>query len=205
MGRLINMGRYVSLGLLVLLTLPLFVQGVFDHPLWINDEGHVAEIGREMFLSGDVIVPRLGGQPFVEKPPLYFVVMGICYRWFGITPGAARLPSAIFGFLTVLVVYGIAAAQGRPQQGLLAAFLLASVFMMFRFAHWCVVDSAVCFFTTLGFYFFFTRIPNHTQKIVVVSGLLCGLCARLHVQGIGWACDGRHHGHSAPCLGRQPG
>lgn len=148
------MGKLGYFGLLVLLVLPLFVQGVFDHALWLNDEGHVAEIGREMFLSGDVVVPRLGGQPFVEKPPLYFMAMGVCYRWFGITPGAARLPSAVFGFLTVLVVYGIGAAQGRPRLGLLAAFLLATVSMLFRYAHWCVVDAAVCFFTTLAFYLF---------------------------------------------------
>jgi len=151
--------------LLVLLTLPLFVQGVFDHPLWLNDEGHVAEIGREMYLSGDVVVPRLDGEPFLEKPPLYFMVMSLSYRCFGITPGAARLPSAIFGFLTVLVVYAIGAAQGCRRLGLLAAFLLATTSMIFRFSHWCVVDSAVCFFTTLAYYTFLRAYHATTRKL----------------------------------------
>ena len=140
--------------LLVLLALPLFTQGVFDHPLWLNDEGHVAEIGREMYLSGDVVVPRLAGEPFLEKPPLYFMVMSVSYHLFGITPGAARLPSAVFGFLAVLIVYAIAAAQGRRRQGMLAAFLLATTMKMFHFSHWCVVDSAVCFFTAMAFFAF---------------------------------------------------
>ena len=42
--------------------------GVFDHTVWTPDEPRVAEIGRAMAVSADLVVPTLGGEPFLEKP-----------------------------------------------------------------------------------------------------------------------------------------
>lgn len=167
-----------------LLIIPLFVQGVFDHPLWNQDEGFVAEVGREMYLSGDVVVPRLAGEPFVEKPPLYYVTMVLCYRWLGVTAGAARLPSAVFGFLTILVTYAIAASFGSRRQGLIAAFVLASSSMMFRFSHWCVVDSAVCLFTALAFYFFLRAYKSESGKLLWYLGFYASFALAFMSKGI---------------------
>jgi len=158
------MNRKHVIGLLLLFTLPLFIQGVFDHPLWTNDEGFVAEIGREMFESNDVAIPRLAGEAFVEKPPLYYMAMYASYWLFGVTPGAARFPSAVFGFLTILATYFMVARLGNRRQGLISAVLLASTSMVFRISHWCVVDIAVGFFATMAFYTFLAGYQSDSHK-----------------------------------------
>ena len=43
-----------------------------SNELWTPDEPRDAAIGRAMWESGDWIVPRLNGEPFLEKPPLYW-------------------------------------------------------------------------------------------------------------------------------------
>ena len=60
---------------LLILTLLLAVLFGFkpgERALWSPDEGHYAEIAREMVVSGDYFTPRLAGMKFLEKPPLFF-------------------------------------------------------------------------------------------------------------------------------------
>src|SRR6185369_6115930 len=90
------------------------------------DEPTGAAIGRAMLDSGDVIVPRLNGQPFLEKPPLYWWVQVPVLRRFGFSAAAARFPSALFSALTLLVAYGLGRRVGGPRTGLLAVAVLGS-------------------------------------------------------------------------------
>jgi len=65
------------------------------------DEPRYAQVAREMLRSGDYITPRLNGQPWLEKPPLYYWLMAASFRIFGMKEWAARLPAALAaaGFL----------------------------------------------------------------------------------------------------------
>src|SRR5262245_64857615 len=45
-----------------------------SNELWTPDEPRDAAIGRAMWESGDWIIPRLNGAPFLEKPPFYWWV-----------------------------------------------------------------------------------------------------------------------------------
>ncbi len=47
-------------------------------PLLDPDEGLHASIAQEMVERGDWITPRLFGEPFLDKPVLYFWVAGRC-------------------------------------------------------------------------------------------------------------------------------
>ena len=41
-------------------------------PLAVPDEGRYTDIARWIVVSGDWLIPRLDGLPFIQKPPLYF-------------------------------------------------------------------------------------------------------------------------------------
>jgi 4-amino-4-deoxy-L-arabinose transferase-like glycosyltransferase len=75
--------------------------GIGNHHIWPFDEAFVAEIAREMHVSGDLVVPALGGRPFLEKPPLHYAAIDAAYGLFGVTPFAARLPSALAASLAL--------------------------------------------------------------------------------------------------------
>ncbi len=59
------------------------------------DEPRYAQVAREMLRTGDYVTPRLLGQPWFEKPPLYYWMAAASFRFFGVNEAAARLPSAV--------------------------------------------------------------------------------------------------------------
>lgn len=81
------------------------------------DEPRYMDVARAMLRSGDWITPRLYGQPWFEKPPLYYWAAATAFRIFGVTEFAARLPAALAALLATLAVawaalrsYGLDAA-----------------------------------------------------------------------------------------------
>jgi 4-amino-4-deoxy-L-arabinose transferase-like glycosyltransferase len=83
----------------------LFLYGLGQFGLIGADEPRYAQVAREMLERHDWITPVLGGQPWLEKPPLYYWQAMVAYSIFGVTDWAARLPSAFDATLLVLAVY----------------------------------------------------------------------------------------------------
>ncbi|MET5013286.1 glycosyl transferase, partial [Burkholderia pseudomallei] len=73
---------------------------------WKQDETYPFGIIQHMLESGEFVVPTNAGQPFLEKPPLYYwVATGFAWLFSRFLPlnDAARLASALldalaFGF-----------------------------------------------------------------------------------------------------------
>jgi 4-amino-4-deoxy-L-arabinose transferase-like glycosyltransferase len=86
--------------------------------LFEPDEGRYAEIPREMLVRGEWIIPYLQGQPYLDKPPLfYWLVMGV-YRLVGVHDRSARLVPALAVHVSILLTYLL----GRRSLGERAAF-----------------------------------------------------------------------------------
>ncbi len=86
-----------SCGLAMLIATYLLI-GVIGHDLWKQDEPYVFGIILELMRSGDWVVPTLAGEPFMEKPPLYYLLAAACARLAApllAMHDAARLANAI--------------------------------------------------------------------------------------------------------------
>ncbi|MGC2647288.1 MAG: glycosyltransferase family 39 protein, partial [Candidatus Sulfotelmatobacter sp.] len=83
----------------------LFFYGLGQFGLIGADEPRYAQVAREMLERRDFVTPVLGGQPWLEKPPLYYWQAMVAYTIFGVSDWAARLPSAIDATLLVVAVY----------------------------------------------------------------------------------------------------
>ncbi|MGA9510035.1 MAG: glycosyltransferase family 39 protein [Candidatus Sulfotelmatobacter sp.] len=83
----------------------LFFYGLGQFGLIGADEPRYAQVAREMLERHDWVTPVLGGQPWLEKPPLYYWQAMLAYRIFGVSDWTARLPSAVDATLLVLAVY----------------------------------------------------------------------------------------------------
>src|SRR5262245_20114760 len=57
------------------------------------DEARHAEIAREMFLEKNWLAPRIYGEPYYDKPALFYWLTGASLWLFGPSAWAARLPS----------------------------------------------------------------------------------------------------------------
>lgn len=100
-----------SLGMGLLAGLWLWVgQGIpylFD---W--DELIYASLARQMLASGDPFSLAINGEPFFEKPPLFFWLQALSMAVLGMNEGAARLPNAFAGGITVALLVGWGSCSG---------------------------------------------------------------------------------------------
>ena len=83
----------------------LFFYGLAQFGLIGADEPRYAQVAREMLERRDWITPTLAGQPWLEKPPLYYWQAVVAYKIFGVNDWAARLPAAFDASLLVLAFY----------------------------------------------------------------------------------------------------
>lgn len=164
--------RFYLLLLLVSL-LPLFALGLSNHGVWTADEPRVAEIGREMALSGNWAVPTLDGQPFLEEPPLYYASIAAVFRALGASDKYVRIPSAVFAFGGALALFFLGTMLFNPRTGFLSAFIMATCGEYFRVAHWVIVDSALTCFVVTGLTFFMAACLSESR---LKRFLFYGLC-----------------------------
>jgi 4-amino-4-deoxy-L-arabinose transferase-like glycosyltransferase len=151
-GRWHSPGVRRHLGILVLTTAPLLFLGLGNRDFWLPDEPFVAEVGREMAATGDWVTPRLNGEPFLEKPPLYYAAVALCFKTIGVTPLAARLPSAVANLITLLATYFLGRRLFSRRSAVWGALLLSTVYLFVHAGHYCLVDSGLVLFVTLGFW-----------------------------------------------------
>ncbi len=146
--------KHKSLLLVVIIGAVVCFSGTFTHHLWTPDEPRVAEIGREMYVSGDLVVPKLGGEPFLEKPPLYWWGMTVLYAIFGVSDGVARMTSSIAALLVLILVYDLTRRMASPGAALMAVLVHATTLGFFMKNLACIVDSWLALFILLGYWGF---------------------------------------------------
>jgi len=112
-----------------------------QHP----DEGRYAEIAREMLVTGDWVTPRLNGIKYFEKPPLQYWLTAAAFTAFGPDEWTARLPGALAGLLTVLLVGYVGSVVASPTAGAYAALALAGCLWPFGIAHLVTLDALLTF------------------------------------------------------------
>jgi 4-amino-4-deoxy-L-arabinose transferase-like glycosyltransferase len=116
----------------------------------------------------------------VGREGLFINLQAPFVDWFGNTPWALRIPSAIFGVLTVWGVYLLAVEMFSTSIGLLASFFVATSYWHMHFSR--VGLRAICapFFLTWGLYFLLAgmRRVRQAQPAIawmVVAGAVYGL------------------------------
>ena len=143
-------GGLVLGGLLLALCLLLFFSGLGQRSLWETDEARYAEIAREMLASGDWITPHLNYVKYFEKPPLTYWLVSLSFKLFGVSAFSARLTPALFGTLSVLVVFLLGRRMWDARAGLFAGICLATSLMFLVLSRVLLVDMVLCFGVTLA-------------------------------------------------------
>ncbi len=103
------------------------------------DEPRYAQVAREMLARNDYVTPILYGQPWLEKPALYYWRAMFSFREFGIHDWSARLPSASFAFTLIVLIY-LHMRRFRPGGQLDAALITASCAGIIAFARGASTD-----------------------------------------------------------------
>lgn len=136
------------------------IPGIFGHGPWKQDETYTFGIIDHMLRTGAFLVPTNAGQPFMEKPPLFYWTAYLFARAFGglCSPHeAARLASAFFSLIT----FGFAARTlqrignhpsltAAPVVG--ATALMAGSLLVLKHVHDMFTDVALLAATSVAFY-----------------------------------------------------
>lgn len=93
-------GIWLLLGTLVWL-------GIFGWPrsLHIPDEGRYVGVAWDMVRFDSTWTPLLNGLPYFHKPPLFYWLNEAAFLLFGVHEWAARLPSILISWLTVVALF----------------------------------------------------------------------------------------------------
>ena len=137
------------LGLAVLL---LVGTGLGMRAPWPADEPRFAFIAREMVHTGEWLFPRIGGDLYPDKPPVYFWLLSVCY----FLTGSLRVSFLIPAFLGACTIAGLVYDLGRRMagraSGLAAAVTLVSSVQFLMTMRGAQIDPVLCAFTTLSLY-----------------------------------------------------
>jgi 4-amino-4-deoxy-L-arabinose transferase and related glycosyltransferases of PMT family len=68
------------------------------------DEPVYAETAKEMIQSQDYLSPRIYGEYWFDKPPMYYWLVALSFQAFGASEFAARLPATLSALLCVILV-----------------------------------------------------------------------------------------------------
>jgi 4-amino-4-deoxy-L-arabinose transferase-like glycosyltransferase len=95
------------------------------------DESTNALVVKESLTSSQPLVLTLNGQPFLEKPPLWYYLSMASVQIFGFQEFSLRLVSATSALALVLVVYRLGTLLYSRNAGLVAGFTLISIPQLF--------------------------------------------------------------------------
>jgi 4-amino-4-deoxy-L-arabinose transferase-like glycosyltransferase len=127
----------------------LFFYGLGAFGLVGADEPRYAQIAREMLAKHEWVTPVLNGQPWLEKPILYYWQAIIAYKLFGVSDWAARLPSALDASVMVFAVYWFVRRFRRGAQAD-AALMIASTAIVIGFGRAASMDMPLAAMFTVG-------------------------------------------------------
>jgi len=156
--RLLRTGRSsrrdVVLDLAFLLAMALLLMGAglgLRNP-WAPDEPRFVLVALDMLRSGDWLVPRIGGDLYADKPPLFFWLLAAAMRLTGSMRGGFLLPSLLAGLGTVVLVYDLLRRARGREVALAGAFVLLLAFQFTWQARQAQIDAVLCFLVTLSLY-----------------------------------------------------
>lgn len=141
-----------AVALLVALALPLFFVKLGSAALVDPDEPYYAVPALEMLKTGTWAVPIFHGQPWFDKPILFYWAVLAAFKGLGVSEGAARIASALTGLGGALAL-ALAAPRGWRRGGahVLGAVVLATSLEYAFLSRAAVTDMMLTFFFTLGF------------------------------------------------------
>ncbi|MEO8331043.1 MAG: glycosyltransferase family 39 protein [Gallionella sp.] len=150
----ITPAKAVLLGLLCMVWLG---TGLVGHDPWKPDEAYSFGLIYSILQNGDWLVPTLAGEPYMDKPPLFYWTAALFAKlWSPLLPlhDGARLASGFYTALTLLFT-GLAGRKLYGEyRGWAAAVILIGCLGMLVRAHELITDLALltgCAMMMFGF------------------------------------------------------
>lgn len=163
---------------ILLILSPLFFYKLGQSSLVSWDEAWYASIARNILLSGDIFNLTFNGKPYLDHPPAGFWFMAIFFKLFGINEFTARFPSAILGFLSIIMIYLLGKKLFNKVVGVSSAVALPSAFWFLYRARSGNLDIVLTFMFLLTIFLALKVNDNKKYLIPFSISLTCVFLAK---------------------------
>jgi outer membrane protein assembly factor BamB len=168
-----------ALCILAILTFStLFFVNLENGPLWVADEQIYSQWAFNMFKTGDYMTPWAFGDllMWIGKPPLFMWLISLAYQMFGVNDFAARFWSAVFGTLSLVLVFYLGKKLYSLHVGLISALVLGTFTTFYVFARHAMLDVTFIFFMLASIYFLLlSEKTENAARYVALGGVFFGL------------------------------
>ncbi len=138
-----------------------------------NHECYVSVVAREMLASGDWIMPTFNDELRLQKTPLsYWLVAGLSKTTGAIDEFTARLPSAVFAFLSAAAILYFVNLWLSFRIAALSAAVWATSLSYIKYSHTARPEMALTFFITLCFLSFYSAVNENRRGNQIVYMLI---------------------------------
>jgi len=110
-----------------------------------------------------------------NNPPLYYAILHFWVSVFGDSEFSSRLPSAIFGSLTIFAIYGLGNLLFDRKTGLIAALILATSVFHVWFSQEARAYTLLTLLTLVSFYYFVKLLSAPQDKFYMAAYLVSGV------------------------------
>jgi 4-amino-4-deoxy-L-arabinose transferase-like glycosyltransferase len=135
------------------LALALFVivgTGLGIRDPWPADEPRFAALARDMALSHEWLFPRVGGDLYQDKPPLFFWLLAICFKISGSVKASFLVPSFLAAGGILFLIYDFGRRSVSREAGLAASLVTVCTLQFLMVTRGAQIDATLCFLTTLS-------------------------------------------------------
>src|ERR1700681_4265142 len=153
-------------GLVVILFASLIFLGCIVSPPGLMDDVDAvqAQIARNMLNSGDWVIARLDGVPYLEKSPLIYWLIAISYRIFGAFDWSARIPVGLscVALAWLTTAFGVWAFGRRA--GFYAGLCISTCIGLFLFTRILIPDVMLTLDIALAMWAFLRALDPDEQR-----------------------------------------
>jgi 4-amino-4-deoxy-L-arabinose transferase-like glycosyltransferase len=139
-----------------------------------------AQIAKTMLITGDWVTARLDGVLYLEKAPLIYWAIAICYKIFGVLDWVARIPVAIASILLALLTAAFGTWAFGKRVGLYAGMCIGTCIGLFLFTRIQIPDVMLTGTIALSMWAFLRSLDPEEERprfwsIILAASLGTGL------------------------------
>jgi len=149
-GLLVNPRLHILFIIAIFLLSALTMGSVHE---WAEDEPYYMIAADHMEQGGSLLVPTYAhGFPRFPKPILFYWLVLLSYKIFGVSVFASRVPALISSAVVLYFTYRLSSERGsRPAEGITAVYILASFYLFYFHGKASTTDMTLTAFMISGF------------------------------------------------------
>lgn len=144
----------------LLLFAVVYFGSLFSPGLQDDADSTHAETAREMAITHDYVTLKINGNRYLEKAPLMYWAVSLCYFFFGTNEFAAHLPVALSMLLLVLLAMRWGRRAFGDRTAVYAGLFITTAAGCYLFTRILIPESILSFFIAASFYFFCTALED---------------------------------------------